>query len=57
MPSTHYTVLKQAKTEAIKAAKDFHYPQDIIMEIENSDSINRISCLMAKARHDKFDKE
>lgn len=45
------------KEQALSAAKGLGYGQEVIEAIKACDSEIEIACMMAKARHDKFDHE
>ena len=42
------------KKQALKAAKDFYYDDEIIHRIENAKSDNEVSRIMKEARKEKF---
>ena len=43
------------RTQAINAAKDFHYGEDVIKQIEEAKTNDEIILIMGKARRKKFD--
>ena len=42
------------RTQAIMAAKDFHYGDDVIKQIEEAKTNDEIILIMGKARRKKF---
>lgn len=42
------------KRSTIKAAKDLGYRQEYIEELKAANSIGKLDCIMARARHEKF---
>ena len=43
--------LPHAKHQAIEAAKDLRYPEEVIKEIKNCKSLGSLSVIMSTARH------
>lgn len=49
----HYVAIKEYRKNAIEAAKDFDYGEEVISKIKKADTIKEISDIMGKARVNK----
>ncbi len=49
-----YSELGMYKKDALKAARDFHYPPAVIKKIELAKTESEISRIMATARRERF---
>jgi len=49
--------LKVYREQAIKAAKDLRYGQDVILHIKQAKTINEITRIMASAREKTFNRD